>query len=146
MKTTSLIIIAAITLMIVIGGLWVYAQYFGQEIPTNGNISDVADVFAISPATIDWGQMTQGGAPSTKTVQLTNTRTNSADIVRDITYTVTGWSNSTDLGLTLSWDYNHTDIFTGQTLQVTFTLSSDNTTPLGPFDFTIVLEPTFDTV
>lgn len=117
-------LIAILVLVGSIGAIYVYGTYFAK-IPTGGTIETTIPLLLTDPSIIDWGTITVYGS-TTKTVTLTNNSTEN-EIVYDMIFETANWQNTTDLGLTLTWNYTGTNIYPTESLPVQFALTS--TTP-----------------
>jgi hypothetical protein len=143
-STLKVFAIALIVPLLVVGGFLVYGELTNNiAIPTEGSIQTSASLLLAEPPAIDWGTITVYGS-TTKTVTFTNNSTTS-ERVTDMTFKTENWLNTTDLGLTLTWNYTGTDIYATQDITVTFTLTSE-TMPeditATDFSFTIIVTPT----
>lgn len=138
-------LIAILVLASSIIAIYVYGTYFAEptQIPAGGTIEPNIPLLIATPSVIDWGLITVYGN-TTKTVTLKNNSTESETII-NMTFETTNWQNTTDLGLTLTWNYTGTNIYAKQEIAVTFTLTS-TTIPEDPevthFSFDILVTPT----
>jgi len=147
-KSWSLKIWSLIAILVLIGSIvaiYVYATYFAETttIPTEGTIQTTSPLLLADPAIIDWGTVTVYSS-TTKTVTFTNNGTES-EIIVDLNFETSNWLNTTDLGLTLDWNYGGTTIFAGMDLPITFTLtltSIPEDTNTTAFSFDITITPT----
>lgn len=138
-------LIAILILGCSVTAIYVYGTYFAEptQIPTEGTVETTTPMLLSDPAAIDWGTITVYGS-TTKTVTLTNNSTES-ETITDMTFQTANWQNTTDLGLTLDWNYTGTNIFAKQSIPVTFTLNltsipEDET--ITDFSFNIIITPT----
>lgn len=138
-------LIAILILGCSVTAIYVYGTYFAEptQIPTEGTVETTTPMLLSDPAAIDWGTITVYGS-TTKTVTLTNNSTES-ETITDMTFQTANWQNTTDLGLTLDWNYTGTNIFAKQSIPVTFTLNltsipEDDT--ITDFSFNIIITPT----
>jgi len=148
-KNISLKIWALIAIVILIGSIgaiWAYDTYVGTHITTDGTIETTVPLLIATPSTIDWGTITIYGS-TTKIISLKNNSTNVFDKIIDMTFQTANWQNTTDLGLTLNWNYTGTDILPQTYWPIMFTLTSiappENTTAT-TFSFDIIVTPTID--
>lgn len=143
-STMKVLAIAILIPLLVVGGFLVYGAVTNSTtIPTEGEMQTTSSLLLANPATIKWGTITVYSS-TTKTVTFTNNSTES-ETITDLTFETSNWQNTTDLGLTLDWNYGGTDIYAKQSITVTFTLSLDtipkNTTDT-TFSFDIIVTPT----
>ena len=101
---------------------------------TSGSIiSSLPD--SISPSQIYWGEIESGNSVS-RTVTLANTGGQSTSPLQ---FTTTDWSNSTDIGLQMSWDYQGTPLAAGASVDITFTLTAAVSASPSDFSFNIAI-------
>lgn len=127
-----------------ITAIYVYGTYFAEptQIPTDGTIQTTVPLIFSEPSAIDWGTITVYGS-TTKTVTLTNNSTKS-ETITDMTFQTANWMNTSDLGLTLDWNYTGTNIFAKQDITVMFTLTSEaapEDETVTTFSFDIIITP-----
>jgi len=138
------VLIAVLLLICSVTTIYVYGTYFADptQIPTEGTVQTSVSLLLASPSTIDWGTITVYGS-TTKTVTLTNNSTESETII-DLSFHTANWLNTTELGLTLDWNYNGTDIYAKQDINVIFTLTSEavpEDETITFFSFYIIITP-----
>lgn len=144
-KTLSLKMWALIAILILAGSIaaiYVYGNYIAEPtiIPTEGIVPPIAAILTADPPTLNWGTVTRGTS-TTQLVTLKNISQNTTDLIIDIALTTTGWTNTSDTGLSLTWDYQGTDMYPTQSHTVIFTLSVAPNAPAQTIDFDIVLTP-----
>jgi hypothetical protein len=140
---------ALIAILILAGSviaIYVYGTYFAEptQIPTGGTIEPTESILLVTPHIIDWETITVY-SNVTKTVIFQNNSSNVYDKIVDMTFQTANWQNTTDLGLTLTWNYTGTDLYPTDSRPVTFTLTSTSP-PEDPevthFSFDIIVTPT----
>jgi hypothetical protein len=145
LSNKTVLALALLIPLIVIGGFYVYAAITDTTtITNNGDLQTTIPILLASPQHIDWGTITAYGT-TTKMVTLKNNSTDQNNIVTDLTYQTRNWQNTSDLGLTLTWDYGGTNIYAQATITVTFTLTlnaiPENVTDTN-FSFDILISAT----
>jgi hypothetical protein len=139
-STLKAIVIAIAIIALVVSGIYVYGEITNPAtIPAEGNIETNGGVLLVTPNTLDFGTI-YPGTPVTQQISFKNNSTDVNDIITDMHLSTAEWSNSTDIGLTIDWDYTGTNIYPTQTIDITFTLTPSTTPTEGPFNFVLVID------
>ena len=137
-KTIALLLIATVaaTLITVV----IAQQIYQTLIPNDGNVPPTTSTswLETTPTEIHWLDL-QAGQVYTQIVTVTN---NGTKQIVDMYLSTVDWSNSTDIGLTLDWNWTAdeaTRLFAGQTITLEFTLTVALNPKSGTFSFTTVI-------